>query len=409
MYGSIPYNILQYLVVPVDSTLGADGTANYRISSCFAPFRRLSNGVERAHTGIDVVPTSNDRTIKAAAGGLVAVANNTNNYNCYSTQCEGLDGRGNYVTIRHEIEGTVFFTHYYHLSSVNVSSGDRVEAGDIIGTMGNTGHSSGDHLHFQYNDSNNSPVNPGNLFTNPSSISPNAGCSMLAFECASKNAPVATSPIMGKWNGNSYPISVTVNGNPPIPLEQYVLGVTLNEMSASENIEALKAQIVAARTYTFGGKRFSSFKLNNNQIVINMGRADQNTQTFNLNSICSLDALSQQKILLALEAVRGQVLTYNDQMFSSEYSSCSLHSGGVTSGYVYKVPNTNNEKVEAYCQMSGCGEKSNTGICGHGRGMSQRGAYKLANDGYSYTSILSHYYYGGLINIGDIELSIYSR
>lgn len=412
LYGSIPYNLLQYMVVPLGGDLASNGRANYIITSCFQAYRRLRNGQARAHNGIDLYANNGDVNVRAVADGIVLQANDSYgpNYNCFETQCVNGDARGNYVTIRHEIEGIVFYTNYYHLASVSVNVGDDVKAGTIVGIMGNTGNSSGAHLHFQYNDSNNNPINPGNLFTNPYAIGANAGCSDLSVDCASRNSAIMTSPFYGNWGGNSYPISVTVNGNAPIPLEQYVMGVALNEISAdSFHIEAIKAQMIAARTYTFGSERFSSFKVQNNQILINMGVASQNTQTFNLNKFCSLSASNQTKMLQALEDVRGEVLTYNDKMFSSEYSSCSAHSDGSTLGYVYKLPWTG-EKVNANCTMDSCGSAPNSGVCGHGRGMSQIGANNYAkNSGYNYTSILSHYYYGSIDNLSNIDLSIYNK
>ena len=55
-------------------------------------------------------------------------------------------GYGNYIVIKHS-NGTQ--TLYAHLSKVSVSVGDEVNTGEVIGKSGNTGRSTGPHLHFE--------------------------------------------------------------------------------------------------------------------------------------------------------------------------------------------------------------------------------------------------------------------
>lgn len=55
-------------------------------------------------------------------------------------------GYGNYIVIRH---GNGTQTLYAHASKINVSSGDTVKQGDVIGLVGTTGESTGPHLHFE--------------------------------------------------------------------------------------------------------------------------------------------------------------------------------------------------------------------------------------------------------------------
>ncbi len=53
---------------------------------------------------------------------------------------------GLYVVLRH---GDGFTTRYGHLSAFTVAAGDTVAAGQVIGLSGNTGYSTGPHLHFE--------------------------------------------------------------------------------------------------------------------------------------------------------------------------------------------------------------------------------------------------------------------
>lgn len=59
-------------------------------------------------------------------------------------------GLGNHVMIEHVLpSGDRFISIYGHLASIDVRDGERVEAGDIIGTAGESGNASGPHLHLQ--------------------------------------------------------------------------------------------------------------------------------------------------------------------------------------------------------------------------------------------------------------------
>ncbi|MDQ0193674.1 M23 family metallopeptidase [Paenibacillus wynnii] len=95
----------------------------------------------RAHKGVDLV--SGNRTIMAADAGTVSFAGVQSGY-------------GNVVIINHR---NGYETYYGHLSKISVSQGQRLEQGAKIGVMGNTGRSTGTHLHFEIR-KNGSAANP---------------------------------------------------------------------------------------------------------------------------------------------------------------------------------------------------------------------------------------------------------
>ncbi len=85
--------------------------------------------------GVDVAGKSGT-PIYAAAAGVVGVAK-VGGWN---------SGYGNYIRISHSNGAE---TLYAHLSKIVISQNTRVEQGELIGYMGNTGHSTGPHVHFE--------------------------------------------------------------------------------------------------------------------------------------------------------------------------------------------------------------------------------------------------------------------
>ena len=86
------------------------------------------------HKGIDI-GASKGTPVKAAAGGTVTVA-----------QYGYSGGYGNYVIISH---GNGVQTVYGHCNTLNVKVGQKVSQGEQIATVGNTGRSTGNHLHLE--------------------------------------------------------------------------------------------------------------------------------------------------------------------------------------------------------------------------------------------------------------------
>lgn len=98
------------------------------------PGARLTQGIH-GYNGVDLGAPSGT-PVYAAASGSIIVAKGGGGYN---------GGYGNYIVISHA-NGTQ--TLYAHLSSLAVSGG-AVAQGDLIGYVGNTGRSTGFHLHFE--------------------------------------------------------------------------------------------------------------------------------------------------------------------------------------------------------------------------------------------------------------------
>ncbi len=126
-----------------------DGQFQYPIDepclgSLFGPDRNYNDGkLYFYHTGLDFKVCAQNLNIYAPAAGKVIVA-------------ETLPVKGNAVYIDH---GWGVYSGFAHLSEFNVEVGDVVQAGDIIGQIGNTGRSAGPHLHFEIN-IGSTPVNP---------------------------------------------------------------------------------------------------------------------------------------------------------------------------------------------------------------------------------------------------------
>jgi murein DD-endopeptidase MepM/ murein hydrolase activator NlpD len=131
-----------YFGRPVDSNATNFGLFNY-------PYGSDGPADEwRVHAGIDM-PNPVGETVRAMGSGIIewaadglrvegAVFQNTSSY-------------GNVVVIRHDFgfEGRPLFTLYAHLNAVLVTPGQRVERGDPIGLVGNSGRVSGPHVHVE--------------------------------------------------------------------------------------------------------------------------------------------------------------------------------------------------------------------------------------------------------------------
>ncbi len=151
----------------IDMTGFAMPTDSRQITSKFGPRRR------RMHNGLDIKVYIGD-TIRAAFDGKVRIVRFERR------------GYGNYVVIRHE---NGLETIYGHLSKQLVEEDQWVRAGEVIGLGGNTGRSTGSHLHFETRFLGQA-INPELLFDFPNQ---DVTCDSWVYRQRGGNSRVANS------------------------------------------------------------------------------------------------------------------------------------------------------------------------------------------------------------------------
>jgi hypothetical protein len=174
--------------------------------------------------------------------------------------------------------------------------------------------------------------------------------------------------------------------------EDYVAGVVSAENAYQDpkdpnNLEAMKAQAIAVRTYTLARTNSCTSSIRN-------GTEDQ---VFNPNA--------SQRAKEAVRQTAGMVLTYNGKIFSSEYDAyyCTevavCLAGGTCSCEYTKLPNGEKHTV------SMPKDAIQYGGGGHGRGMSQELADYMQTEGYKYDQILQYFYSPGvqIVQTGGAE------
>jgi murein DD-endopeptidase MepM/ murein hydrolase activator NlpD len=102
------------------------------LTSGFGYRRDPVTGRRAHHYGVDI-STAPGRPVQAPGQGIVI-------------QAGRVGGLGNAITVSH---GHGVTTRYGHLAKINVRAGQSVEQGDVLGTVGSTGKSTGYHLHYE--------------------------------------------------------------------------------------------------------------------------------------------------------------------------------------------------------------------------------------------------------------------
>ena len=112
------------------SRSGASGRLAWpKVGSVISPFGKRGGSM---HEGVDISGSTGDPVGASASGTVV--------------RARWYSGYGKCVDISH---GDGVITRYGHLSSISVSTGQKVSRGQLIGRLGSTGRSTGPHLHFE--------------------------------------------------------------------------------------------------------------------------------------------------------------------------------------------------------------------------------------------------------------------
>ena len=140
--------------VAVGTRLASGMTAQVGSGTFYWPvpqYRYVSRWMSASHKGADIVAPYGTPIIASDSGVVQTAGWHNHPY-----------GYGNYVIID---PGNGWTTLYGHMSSIAVTAGEAVEAGQIIGYVGNTGYSFGNHCHFEMY-YNGSLVSARNYFPN---------------------------------------------------------------------------------------------------------------------------------------------------------------------------------------------------------------------------------------------------
>ena len=128
----------------------------YRISSPYG--KRILNGKEQFHDGIDFVSLTNDKTVRAITDGIVCF--DVDYYEEAKRWTDKRHSAGNYVIIKHNINDKLYYVRYIHLGINYCYEGQQVEKGEPVGVYADVGYSFGSHLHFDSYNSKWEKIDP---------------------------------------------------------------------------------------------------------------------------------------------------------------------------------------------------------------------------------------------------------
>ena len=139
-------------------------------------------------------------------------------------------------------------------------------------------------------------------------------CLTLLLACRPNWELPSVFPTEPAPSGGDFQVLVEDGSVKEMDLEDYIWGVVLAEMPASYEVEALKAQAVAARTYALRTKRHE-----NANICADYGCC----QAYVAPEDYTGSDKMREKVRQAVQATAGQVVTYNGELIEATYFSCS--------------------------------------------------------------------------------------
>lgn len=139
----------------IANPVGNINQAKFAVGSMYGWRVHPITGENSFHFGIDI-PAPSGTNVRAADEGVVSVSKRS-------------DSAGNMIKILHT---NGFITVYMHLSVRHVNVGEIVRPGDIIGSVGQTGNVTGNHLHFEIIDAGGTRFNPLECYQESIDISP---------------------------------------------------------------------------------------------------------------------------------------------------------------------------------------------------------------------------------------------
>jgi murein DD-endopeptidase MepM/ murein hydrolase activator NlpD len=215
------------------------------------------------HTGVDI-PAPKRTPVLAAGPGKITWAG----YGIYRGGTDPTDPYGLAVTIRHDFgyQGQTLYTVYGHLDEISVTEGQRVETGDMLGLVGETGRVTGPHLHFEVR------IESNDFFTtrNPELwLAPPQGWGVLAGRVMDTGSQlvtgqqfIVTDPATGQnWFARTYG-SEAINNDPyyqenlvigDLPAGVYDLRTAYGGFAHATEIQILPGQVTYFRFYGHRG------------------------------------------------------------------------------------------------------------------------------------------------------------